>query len=198
MRLSLAKIISFVLNPLFVIVFLPFFLVYKTTHDAGGAMHWTIYTMFFLFAIAGIVYYAVRKGIFTDMDVSRREQRPLLFAMSMLFAVTYLTSLVLFQAPYLMIIVTCGILVGIGVVSLINKKVKASIHVATMTALALTVAIGYGGYFYILLLLIPLLIWARVKTKRHTLTEAVTGSIVGALLSLSVYSFYLVVKEAML
>lgn len=198
MSLSLAKIISFVLNPLIVIVFLPFFLVYKSTHDVTVALHWTSYTMFFLLAIAGLVYFAVKKKIFTDMDVSRREQRPLLFAIAMLFGVTYLTSLVLLQAPYLLIIVTCGILGGIVIVSIINQHIKASIHVATMTALALTVAIGYGGYFYFLILLIPLLAWARIKTKRHTVTEAITGGIVGSLLSLSVYSVYLAIKEFVL
>lgn len=198
MRLSLAKIISFALNPLIVIVFLPFFLVYKSTHDMMEATRWTIYTMFFLVALAGIVYFGVRKGVFTDMDVSKREQRPLLFAIALLFSVTYLTSLVLLQAPYLMIIVTFGILGGIVLVSIINMKIKASIHVATMTALALTVAIGYGGYFYLLLLLIPLMIWARVKTKRHTMEEAITGGIVGSLLSLSVYSMYQVLKEFVL
>jgi hypothetical protein len=194
-RLSLAKIISFILNPLIVIIFLPFFLVYKETHDLSGALHWTYYTMFFLAAIAGIVLFAVKKKIFTDMDVSKREQRPLLFDIALLFGVTYLTCLVLLQAPYLLLLVTSGILGGIIVVSIINTKIKASIHVATMTALALTVAIGYGGYFYLLLLLIPLLIWARVKTKRHTMAEAITGSVVGAFLSLAVYSVYVAIKE---
>lgn len=194
MRLSVAKFLSFLLNPLFLIVLLPFFLVFKTSHDATDALRWTIYSFIFLFILASIVFIAVRKEIFTDMDVSKREQRPLLFFISTLVGIAYLVGLILLKAPYILVIVTIGVMLGIGLISLINKRVKASIHVATLTALVLAVAIGYGGYFYLLLLLIPIVGWSRIRTRRHSLREAITGGLLGGFLSLSVYSMYLAVK----
>jgi membrane-associated phospholipid phosphatase len=54
-------------------------------------------------------------------------------------------------------------------------------------ALILPVAVSYGSYYYLLLFLIPLVIWARLKTKRHTFKEIFIGGTVGGFLSLSLY-----------
>jgi membrane-associated phospholipid phosphatase len=144
--------------------------------------------------LAGSVYIGVKKKIFTDMDVSKREQRPLLFFLSIVCSTLYLLTLFALQAPYLLIIVTSGVILGIIVLSIINRHVKASIHVATLMSLVLTIALGYGGYWYLLLLLVPLVGWARLRTKRHTLTETIAGGILGIFLSTTVYAAYQTVK----
>jgi len=46
----------------------------------------------------------------------------------------------------------------------------------------------YKGYFFLLLILIPLLAWARIKTKEHTPTETIIGSILGVVITLIVYA----------
>ncbi len=51
MKNSLARFLSFVLNPLVVLVFLPYFLVYKSIGDTHAAIAWTGYTFIFLFGI---------------------------------------------------------------------------------------------------------------------------------------------------
>ncbi len=194
MKISLAQTISFILNPLVVIVFVPFFFVYKSTHNFTSAVHWTLYTLIFLFGIALFVIFEVKKGTFTDLDVSHREQRPLLFLVGIIISSIYFVSLFFLDAPPVLFAIAFGIMLGIAVVSIINKRVKASIHVAAVTALILAVAVGFGGYYLFLLFLIPLVVWARLTTKRHSLTEAITGGILGGLLSLSVYYGYLAVK----
>src|SRR5207344_115927 len=99
----------------------------------------------------------VRKGIFSDYDVSKREQRPLLFLVSILMSIVYLFGLFLFDAPAILFIVTFGIIIGVLAASIVNIWVKVSIHVATVTALLSALAIIYGRYYYLLLLLIPLI-----------------------------------------
>lgn len=194
MKLTLAKVISLTLNPLCIIVFLPFILVYKSTHNFASAYHWLLYTLIFLALLTLIVFIGVKQKRFTDMDVSKREQRPLLFLLCSVMGIIYLIGLHIFHAPFVLFVVTWGILLGIIAVSIINRKIKASMHVATMTAILLTVSFGYGGYFYLLLLLLPLLAWARLKTKRHTLSEVIAGGVIGSVLSLSVYGAYIAVK----
>lgn len=189
-----AKFISFLLNPIVIIVFLPFFLVYKTTHDVQSALHWAEYSFLFLVLLTATVYLGVRKGIFVNMDVSKREQRPLLFAICAIFGLVYFISLVVFHAPFVLILVTLGIMFGLVLLSFINRRIKASIHVATLTALVITIAVGYGGYFYLLLFLIPLVAWSRVHTNRHTVIEVITGGVLGVFLSTTVYAAYLTMK----
>jgi len=187
MRLSLARIISFIFNPIAIAFFAPFFLVYKTTHDVGTAMHWTMYTLVFLMVLSFCAIIGVKKKIFTDLDVSKREQRPLMYLMSIVCCAVYLISLFVLHGPFILYILTIGVIVGVSFLSVINRRIKASIHVAAITSLILPVAVSYGHYYLLLLFLIPLVIWARLKTKRHTLPEIMVGGTIGGILSLSIY-----------
>lgn len=187
MNLPAARFLSFILNPLMVIVLVPFFLVYRTTGDLFAAFNWTIYTLLFLLIIGVFILLGVRKGIFTDYDVSKREQRPLLFLISIVLTVLYLIGLYFFNAPRILLIVTSVLLVGIVSASIINHWIKASMHVATVTAIIVGLVAVYGGYFYLLLLLIPVVAYIRVRAKRHTVPETIVGGLFGSALSLLMY-----------
>ena len=187
MKLRVARFISFILNPLMVIVFVPFFLIYKTTGNLFAAINWTLYTILFLLIVAVFILYMVRKGTFTDYDVSKREQRPLLFLVTMLLSIIYLIGLLLFDAPSILFVVTFGVILGILFASIINNWIKASMHVATITSLIVGLAIVYGGFFYLLILLIPVVAYIRVRAKRHTIAETIAGGIFGTSLSLLMY-----------
>ena len=187
MRLSLARIISLVFNPISIAFFAPFFLVYKTSHDMISAVHWTMYTLVFLMALSFFAIIGVKKKIFTDLDVSKREQRPVMYLMSIICCAVYLVSLFFLHGPFILYILTIGVILGVSFLSIINRRIKASIHVAAITSLILPVAVSYGHYYLLLLFLIPLVIWARLKTKRHTLPEIVVGGTIGGILSVSIY-----------
>lgn len=185
--MMLARIISFISNPVFIFIALPFFLVYKTTHDTAIALSWTIYTLVFLSIFVIFVLIGVKKKFFSDIDVSKREQRPILYFIGSVLTLLYLSILFLLQAPRILFITTFGIMLGILIASLINMKIKASVHVAAISGLITSLSIIYKGYYVLLLLLIFIIGWSRVKIKRHTVTEVVIGGILGSLLSLIMY-----------
>lgn len=187
MRLSLAKTLSFIFNPLTVILFAPFILVYRTTHDIDIAIYWSAFTLIFLMILAIFAIIGVKKKIFTDLDISKREQRPLMFLVSLFLVSAYIVSLFIFHAPFILYVLAISAMLGLSFVSIINRRLKVSIHMASITALILPVAISFNQYYLLLLFLIPLLGWARLKTKRHTLPEVIAGGTIGGLLSLSVY-----------
>ncbi len=187
MKSSLARFISFIFNPILLLIFVPLFLLYKVDNDLNYALTWTAYTFFFLLAMTLFIKYMVSRGVFTNMDVSKREQRPLLFGMSMVLTTFYLGGLFLLNGPRILIIITIGIMIGIILSSIINTRLKASMHVATISALIFALAIVYNGYYLLSLFLIPLVAWARLKIKRHTLPETVVGGLLGILLSLCIY-----------
>lgn len=187
---SFARFISFVFNPLIILILLPFFLVYKSTSEISSALVWTGYTGIFLSAIAVFIFLGVRRKVFSDWDVSVRAQRPLLFTFFIILGILYLLGLFLFQAPRILFIVTVSMLFGVLIVSAINMRIKASIHVATVAALILGAVLGFGGYYSFLLIFVPLVGWSRVKIKRHTVSETIVGGIVGSLLLLGIYGFF--------
>lgn len=185
--MRIARIISFISNPIFIFIALPFFLVYKTTKDTGAAWNWTIYTLVFLSIFVIFVLIGVKKKFFSDIDVSNREQRPVLYFTGAILSVLYLSTLFFLHGPRILFITIFGITLGILIASLINMKIKASVHVAAISGLLTSLSIIYKGYYVLLLLLIFIIGWSRVKIKRHTVPEVVIGGILGSLLSLIMY-----------
>ncbi len=188
MNSTLARFISFIFNPLLLLIFVPFFLLLKTGYTLTTAFLWTGYTFLFLLAMAAFIAYGVKKKIFTDMDVSKRSQRPLLFFVSIILGIIYFIGLIVLQGPQILYVLEVGVMLGTILVSIINIRLKASIHVATMAALIFALAIVYNGYYLLAIFLIPLVAWARLKIHRHTLPETVVGGLVGILLSLCIYA----------
>jgi hypothetical protein len=188
MTSSLARFISFILNPLILLLTVPFLLLLRLGETLNYALTWTAYTFLFLLALTLFIRECVKRGIFTNMDVSKREQRPLLFKVSMFMAVVYLAGLYYLNGPQILAVVTLGVIIGVVLISIINTRLKASMHVASISALIFTAAIVFSGYYLLLLFLIPLVAWARLKIKRHTLPETVVGGLLGVLLSLCIYA----------
>jgi membrane-associated phospholipid phosphatase len=189
-KIRLASFISTLFNPILILVFLPYFLVYKSSGNIKVALSWTAFSFIFLLALAQIVLYLVRKGVFTNLDVSVRQQRPLLFNIAMLTGIVYIIGLYVLHAPRVLYIMVISVLFGVLVARVVNVRIKASLHVATTAALILGVVLGYGVGYIFLLPLVPLVGWSRVKLKRHTVAETVTGGVVGSLLLLFIYGFY--------
>lgn len=183
----LARLISLITNPIFILITVPFYLVYKTTKDTSLAWNWTMYTMVFISVFVIFVLYGVRNKIFSDIDVSNGKQRPILYFIGALLSVLYLFSLFILQGPMILFITTFGIILGILLAGLINMKVKASMHVAAFSGLISSLSIVYRGYYLLLLFLIPVIAWSRVKIKRHTVPEVIIGGTLGSLLSLIMY-----------
>ncbi len=184
---ALAQVLSFLFNPVLLLVFVPLLLVYKTTNNVVLALSWTGYTMIFLLVMTFFIIYGVHKKIFTDIDVSKRTQRPLLFIVCFIIGLIYLWGLWFLNGPKILMAVIIGLMISIVLLSIINTRLKLSIHVATVSALLFTLAIIYQGYYYLTLLLIPTIAWSRLRIKRHTLPETIAGAFFGILLSLGMY-----------
>mgnify|MGYP001558157012 CR=1 FL=1 len=168
---------------------MPFFLIYRVPSDLSIALFWTGYSSLFLLVMLAILYYGVKKKKFNNFDVSNRKQRPLLFTISMLLLVLYVGGIFFFHGPTILVIVSIGMLGGLVVVGLINTRIKASMHMATLVGLITPIILSQRRISVVLLGLIPVVGWARVRIKRHTVPELIVGGIFGSLLSLLLYIF---------
>ena len=183
-----AKAISFFLSPVFILLPIPFILVARFSQDYSYALKWTIFSYAFILGVALFVIIGVMLGVFSNFNVSKREQRPLLFSFCAFAAFCYLLSLLILNGPKILFIGFFALVLGLTGIIIINRWVKSSVHLATATAVLLFVGIVYKGYFFLFLLLIPLLAWARIKTKEHSPMETVIGSILGIVVTLIVYT----------
>lgn len=186
MVILLARIISSITNPLLVLFLVPYMLLSATHVESQIAIKWTVFTFLFVIMIGLFVFFEVKRGVFTDFDVSKKEQRPLLFMVVAVISVIYFLSLIIFHGPPVLFATLFGLIIGIFCISLLNYIVKASIHVAISTAVLLSAFLLYHLPYYVLLI-IPVIAWSRVVLKRHTLTETITGFGLGTFMVVLMY-----------
>ena len=95
-----------------------------------------------------------------------------------------------FGGPRILLIGLGALLFGIFLAEIINKKIKASIHLAVFVSFGIIAGILYGGIFWLFLILAPVVAWSRVKLKRHILPETIAGTVLGA--SLVIGSYFII------
>lgn len=182
-----AKAVSFFLGPVFTLLPIPFILVSRSSQDYSHILRWTIFSYAFILAVALFVIAGVMLGVFSNFNVSKREQRPLLFSFVAFTIFCYLLALFILNGPKILFLTVFAVIFGLIVFAIVNRRIKASLHLGTATAVFLFIGIAYKGYFFLLLLLIPLLAWSRIKMKEHTPKETIIGSILGIVITLIMY-----------
>lgn len=182
-----AKALSYILNPVMLLLLTPFLLVYYRYHNLFYSLKWTVFSSVFLFVLGAFVFYEVRKKVFTDFDVSEKQQRPKLFFVSGILALLYAVSVLFLHGPEILFVSIIGIGLVLLTSSAINTKIKVSGHLATLTAFIFLLILLYSKLWIFALLLLPLLAWSRIKLHRHTLTEVITGSVIGVTITVGLY-----------
>jgi membrane-associated phospholipid phosphatase len=183
MQIVIAKIISLILAPLVVVIPATFMASYFGTKNMVLSFEWMLVSLAFILVLMAPLVFFVKKGQFADLDVSVQKQRPLLFLIEFIFAVIYFSVLYFFHAPKELFVGIITIFVLLIVFGIVNKFIKASGHVGMLSAIV-TLFVFTGGLIYLWgFLLIPILAWARLATKRHTFKEVIAGTIIGILVA---------------
>jgi membrane-associated phospholipid phosphatase len=150
---------------------------------------WLLYFMGLTVALpVGYIVWKVRRGEITDFHVRVREQRIRPLLLTVAGGLASLTGLWLGHAP-----TSLTALAGMGVMQvafllLVTMKWKISGHGAAVSSLAVFLCGVYGAAAAPLLLTIPLVAWARLRLRRHTLWQMVCGSLAGAAFTLGLLS----------
>lgn len=186
----IATIINIVLHPIVLSIPAVFLITLQTTDNISTSYYWTFLSFIFSGIISLFVFFGVAKGFFANLDVSNRKQRIILYPFSgvvvLLFALFVFTQ----DGPVSLVYSSIFFVIALIFLDVINRKVKASIHVAAVSSFVIGVIYVYQGASIFLLMLIPLIAWARIIQKRHTLIETIVGAISG--ICLTVISIYIV------
>jgi membrane-associated phospholipid phosphatase len=186
---SLAKTISTVSNaPIIAIIVFALINYYLLT----GKDFITVTSISLIFAtiIPSIIAFLWVKYKKLEIDMPRKEDRfyPLLWILS-----SYLLGVIilyLISAPSITTILMVCYFTNTLAVLLISLFWKISIHsvgVAGPVA-ALIYVFGYVGL--IAIIIIPVVMWSRLYLRRHTLSQVITGALLGFILTtLQIYFF---------
>lgn len=180
-----ANALTWVLHPVVLSIPSVFLITYYSTGSIEVSRFWTLISLFFTGLVSAFVLIGVKRGFFNNIDVSNRRQRIILYPFSVAVVLLFAFFVYIYDGPSQLILGAILFVVALVMLDIINRKIKASIHVASVAALITGIIYLYGGISYLLLGLIPLVAWARIIKKRHTLQETVVGAICGIILTLS-------------
>lgn len=149
----------------------------------GTAQAWRFAVLYVSLAIATPIIYLVwliRRGVVSDLDVKIRGERwrPLLAA-QLGMAIALVVFLVR-GGPPLMIGLAGGLLIYTSAAFVITLYWKISMHSAAAAALAALAVVQFGPPAYPIAFGIPLMAWARIRLRRHTLAQTVAGALLGS------------------
>jgi len=118
-----------------------------------------------------------RGGHWETVDASRRQERPLLYALALLVAGGYWLWMGGRASA-----TSTGVLAAVAmlcVAGIANRWIKLSLHMASLAFAAVAawpLSVVVGG---VALAALPLLAWARLRMARHTLPEVIGGTLLG-------------------
>jgi membrane-associated phospholipid phosphatase len=128
-----------------------------------------------------LMFRQVRHGRWSDVDASKRSERPVLFIVGLAGLVAALGWLLL-NDPESFLVRGMLIVAGFLLLSaLLTRWVKLSLHVAFAALTATTLCLLGSVLGYVLIAVVPVVCWSRIALARHHVHEILVGLVLGVL-----------------
>jgi len=191
LRRDVANVISSIVHPLLFPLLVVAVVSYNLNHqNLSAAISVVLITIAITsLPVALVVWIQVRRGAWTDFDVSQREQRFTLYPFTLICLAVVAYVYARLGANYAVWCVISFVIANI-VNGIINLAWKISAHTTTASACATLLwflAPAWGPPAAISALLVG---WSRVELRRHTVGQVIGGWIVGTGSSLIAMHFY--------
>lgn len=178
-RARLARGISNVLSPPVLVA--PLLLIGVWLSGTPDA--WRFAALYFLVAVVipfVDLLWLLQRGRVSDMHLAERQDRRRPFLVTIACTTVALALLVWLGAPPVFVaLVTAGLLQAV-LLFLITLVWQVSVHTAAVAALATLSVLIAGQQAFGMTLLVPVVGWARLRLRRHTLAQVIAGAIVGS------------------
>ncbi|AKM82123.1 TPA: hypothetical protein DD449_03410 [Candidatus Berkelbacteria bacterium] len=180
--------ISAIFSPYVVAVLFVVLLTYNYSQNLSQFLPWVLTFLVFGIIIPGIyVLWLMETEKIHDIHISDRNERKIPFLIAGISSTIGAVLLIILGAARPVIVMAVTYAVNALAVAVITAYWKISIHMALLTSI-ITVAVILFGYnfawFYFLLL--PLA-WSRVHRKKHTILQALAGSLLAFILTAVVF-----------
>lgn len=191
-RKRIANLISNILNPFLVSLILILLLSFKATSNVLDALKWAlVLTAFSVVPVYLAIIYLVRSGRLDNVFTNVRRQRTKIYLLAGGWAAAGCVVLLYLKAPpRLMATSVAGLSTAI-IFMCINLWWKISLHTAFIAASVTLLVILYGWVAVVAIVLIPLMFWARMELKRHSLAQVVAGALLSTLIVAVVFRIFL-------
>ncbi|MFY9719553.1 MAG: hypothetical protein WAK16_07900 [Candidatus Cybelea sp.] len=173
---DLARIISTIFNPF--LTALALFVILAQIGATDTLDFWRLLFVSTFFTSLGpmlYVFWLYATDKISDLEMSVRSEREMVFSAFVVFDSLGAGALWLAHAPRLMIAAMLGYLVSTLTVQYITRYWKISTHALGITAPLAALTLIYGRQPLPFMVLIPMVCWARVYLKAHTVLQVLAG-----------------------
>jgi len=186
-----AEIISWLFFPPLVATVFFVFLIFWYSQDLSQGLQWLTYVAPFLIFIP-LVFFALSYKLhwISDVDLTKRSERPaflIVFTVSLAIASAIMYLL---QAPEKFVIYIFSGLIMVILASIITFYWKISFHTMVTTSVVSAIVIIGGLRFWPFFLLLPIIAWARIVLKKHSLYQVIGGVFLSAAITWSVFALF--------
>ncbi|MGA9697183.1 MAG: hypothetical protein WBQ62_12315 [Dehalococcoidales bacterium] len=191
-----ARWIADLTNPSVLSVLLLLLIAFLKSHRPQDAAVWmgVIFALYILIPV-GYVYFRMRasgipsKSIFVLITFLKKHPRDILI-LSVVLGIPCLVLLILLKAPGILLAPVAALLVGSIVTALFNTFYRVSYHLTALTILAIMTVHTWGAIYLLLVIILPLVFWAKLRIREHTVPQLVEGMAVAAAVCLAVLLYY--------
>jgi membrane-associated phospholipid phosphatase len=196
MRIRLARLISNTLNPFVISAAVVILLAFHETSSTTDALKWAsislaISVLPVFIAVTFLVQSKKIDGFLTDL----REQRSIVYLLASALGAVSCGLLWYLKAPELLAVTFTAGLISIIVFTGINYFWKISLHTAFMAASLTIMIIVYRVAAVWVLVFLPLVAWARIESKQHSIMQVVIGGVLAAAIVVGVFFGFRVVGK---
>jgi membrane-associated phospholipid phosphatase len=173
---DLARILSTIFNPFLTALVL--FVILARAGARDTLDFWRLLLASTFFTSLGpmlCVFWLYGTDRISDLDMSVRTEREAVFGAFVIFYLAGTGFLWITRSPTLMIAAMAAYTVSTVIVQFITRYWKISTHALGITAALVTLTLLYGDQTLPFLVLIPMVCWARVYLKSHTIMQVLAG-----------------------
>lgn len=184
----LARWISIIFDSSF--LSLPIFLALGYVSAGTSGLLWAA-LMFVIVTGIPLAYLLIgrKRGWVSDMELSRREERPRFILVSLSSDVLALVVLWLGNGPHLLRLIILTYFCLAIVMFTISSFWKISMHMAGVGGFATALVFVFGVPALWAILSLPLVAWARLHRRKHDIPQLIAGALAGALTTALVFSW---------
>ncbi len=125
------------------------------------------------------VYLLLRQGKIEDFHIPNRENRTKPYIVIIVSNLVGVVLMMVYGAPFLLVAFGIMGVIQSGLLFLINRYWKISGHATAISGLSVFLVAALGWSLSPVLVMIPLVAWARVRTSSHTFWQTFAGVLTG-------------------
>ncbi len=189
MRERTARLISSILNPFLISAVAIVLLSFKDTPDLPDALKWAaIAIAISVLPVLAVVAYLVRCKKMDAFYDNQRRQRHVAYILASVFGAIGCGLMWGLKAPELLAVTFTIGFTELAVFMGINFYWKISLHTAFVAGAVMILCLVYGVIAVWTLVFLPLVAWARIELKQHTIAQVATGALLAAGIVVAIFA----------